>query len=133
MRSTAVLVLGLLLSLPLVAFQSNANAAQGWERLGRRVVDFGSDHDTIAVGRDDGRFGEIMFEADGGAVRLYNVRIVFGNGQDFSPVTDFVFSDDERTCAINLPGARRVIRSINFSYRSLRTGQGRATITVYGR
>jgi hypothetical protein len=133
MRFTGALLLGIFVSIASVAFQPAADAAQGWERLGTRIVDFGSDHDTIVVGRDDGRFREVMFEVDGGAVRLYNVRVVFGNGQDFSPVTEFVFSDDERTRAINLPGTQRVIRSINFNYRSLRTGQGRATITVYGR
>ncbi len=133
MRHLAVLVLGLVVALGTGALWQPANAAQGWQRLGTRIVDFGGDRDQINVGANEGRFREIIFEADGGAVVLSNIRVVFGNGQDFSPVTELVFSDDERSRAINLPGNARIIRNVTFRYRSLRTGQGRATITIYGR
>ena len=133
MRLLIVLVLGLAVALGSSALRQPASAAAGWERLGMRVVDFGGDRDQINVGANEGRFREIMIEADGGAVALSNVRIVFGNGQDFSPPTELIFSDDERSRAINLPGTQRIIRSVIFNYRSLRTGQGRATITLYGR
>ncbi len=73
-----------------------------------------------------------MFEVDGGALEMRNVRVVFANGNDFSPPTELVFSDNERSRMIDLPGQQRAIRSIVFNYRSLRTGQGRATITVFG-
>ena len=109
-----------------------ANALQGWERLGTRTVDFGRDLDTIMVGRAEGRFTAIMFEVDGGMIEMRNVRVVFGNGDAFSPPTQFIFSDDERSRSIALPGPGRIIRSVTFNYRSLRTRQGRATVTLYG-
>ncbi len=120
------------LCLAATAFPGSANAAAGWERLGTRIVDFGGDKDTIVVGRDEGAFRSIMFEVDGGAVEMRNVEVVFGNGRPFSPPTQLVFSDKERSRVIDLPGAARFIRSVTFTYRSLRTGQGRATITLYG-
>ena len=116
----------------LLALASSAIAAEGWERLGARTVEFGSDIDTITVGRNDGAFRRIMFEVDGGALEMRNVRVVFGNGQNYSPPTQYVFSDNERSRFIDLPGQARFIRSVTFNYRSLRTGQGRATITLYG-
>jgi hypothetical protein len=116
----------------LVALVSSSLAAEGWERLGARTVEFGSDIDTITVGRNDGSFRRIMFEVDGGALEMRNVRVVFGNGQNYSPPTQYVFSDSERSRFIDLPGQARFIRSVTFNYRSLRTGQGRATITLYG-
>jgi hypothetical protein len=116
----------------LLAVASSALAAAGWERLGARTVEFGGDIDTITVGRNDGSFRRLMFEVDGGALEMRNVRVVFGNGQNFSPPTQFVFSDNERSRFIDLPGQARFIRSVTFNYRSLRTGQGRATITLYG-
>ena len=133
MRWAAIILSGLVFVFGFAALHRPVAAAEGWERLGERTVNFGADVDRIAVGRDDGRFRELMFEVEGGAVALYNVRVVFGNGQDESPATELVFSDDERSRAINLPGALRVVRNVNFNYRSLRTGQGRATITLYGR
>jgi len=79
----AILVLGIVVALSSSAMQHPTEAAQGWQRLGTRIVDFGGDRDQINVGADEGRFREIMFEADGGAVALSNIRVVFGNGQDF--------------------------------------------------
>lgn len=111
---------------------TSAAALQGWERLGTRTVEFGGDIDTIAVGRDDGRFRRLMFEVDGGAIEMRNVRVSFGNGDTFSPPTVLVFGDDQRSRAIDLPGPGRFIRSVSFNYRSLRTGQGRASVTLYG-
>jgi hypothetical protein len=133
MRYWVIVVLGFVVVMGASSSWQPADAAQGWERLGTHIVDFGADRDQINVGANEGRFREIMFEADGGAIALYNVRVVFGNGQDYSPPTEFIFSDDERSRAINLPGARRIIRNVVFNYRSLRTGQGRATLTLYGR
>ena len=121
------------LMLALLAWSFPAHALQGWERLGTRTVDFGRDADTIMIGRAEGRFTAIMFEVDGGTIEMRNVRVLFGNGDAFSPPTQFVFSDDERSRAIELPGPGRIIRSVTFNYRSLRTGQGRATVTLYGR
>jgi len=109
-----------------------ANALENWERLGTRMVDFGRDADTIVVGRAEGRFTAIMFEVDGGTVEMRNVRVIFGDGQAFSPPPQLIFDDQERSRAIDLPGPGRIIRSVTFNYRSLRTGQGRATITLYG-
>ena len=110
----------------------SAVALQGWERLGQRTVEFGGDVDTITVGRDDGMFRRLMFEVDGGAVEVWNVRVAFGNGGVFSPPTRLVFGDDTRSRSIDLPGQARFIRSVTFNYRSLRTGQGRANVTLYG-
>jgi hypothetical protein len=125
-------ILSAALAALVVALASAANAAAGWELLGTRTVEFRGDIDTIPVGRNDGAFRRIMFEVDGGALVMRNVRVVFGNGQDYSPPTEFVFSDNERSRFIDLPGQARFIRSVTFNYRSLRTGQGRATITLYG-
>src|SRR5882672_530965 len=96
------------------AFVLAASAApiEGWERLGTRTVEFRGDVDTIMVGRSEGRFTAIMFEVDGGAIEMRNVRVVFGDGQAFSPPTQLVFSDSERSRAIDLPGPGRIIRSV---------------------
>jgi hypothetical protein len=117
----------------MLCLASSADALEGWERLGTRAVEFRGDHDTIEVGRNEGRFRSIMLEVDGGTIEMLNVRVLFGNGSAFSPSTRLVFNEGERSRVIDLPGDTRIIRSITFDYRSLRTGEGRATVTVYGR
>jgi hypothetical protein len=111
---------------------SSAVALQGWERLGSRTVEFRQDVDTIGIGRSEGLFRRIMLQVDGAPLEMDNVRVYFGNGASFSPPTKLVFSENDRSRAIDLPGQGRIIRSITFNYRSLNTGQGRATVTVYG-
>jgi hypothetical protein len=111
---------------------SSAVALQGWERLGARTVEFRQDVDTISIGRSEGYFHRIMFQVDGAPIEMDNVRIYFGNGASYSPPTKLIFSDVDRSRAIDLPGQGRIIRSITFNYRSVNTGQGRATVTVYG-
>ena len=114
-----------------LACSSPGLALDGWEQLGSRSVEFRQDVDTIAVGRREGSFRRIMFQVDGSALEMDNVRVRFGNGASFSPPTKLVFSDRDRSRAIDLPGANRFIESITFSYRSLNQGQGRAVVTVY--
>ena len=112
---------------------TSAVALEGWERLGARTVAFRADRDTIEIGRNEGRFRSVMLEVDGSAMEMRNVRVVFGNGSVFSPPTRLVFNEGERSRVIDLPGDTQIIRCITFNYRNLGTGEGRATVTIYGR
>ena len=105
----------------------------GWTRLGTRAVNFRAERDRIeAVG--DGPFRRIMFVVEGGDLEMYDVRVRFRNGEVFSPDTRLVFNSESRSRAIDLPGDRRNISFVEFTYRSLRGGgEGRAAITLYGR
>ena len=104
-----------------------------WDHIGMAEVDFRGDHDVIrAAGQ--GRFRSIRIVVEGGDIQMFNVRITFGNGQTFSPRTRLSFDQHSRSREIDLPGATRVIRRIDFSYRSVRGGRwSRATVHVYGR
>ena len=105
----------------------------GWDHIGMAQVDFRGDHDAIrAAGQ--GRFRSIRIVVEGGAIQMFNVRITFGNGETFSPRTRLSFDEHSRSREIDLPGAMRMIRRIDFSYRSVRGGRwSRATVHVYGR
>jgi hypothetical protein len=109
------------------------NALRGdWELLGARRVSFRAEKDVIPVTAREGRFTAIKLEVEGGNLEMYDVRIVFGDGQSFSPDTRFVFREGSWSRTIDLPGGARVIRRIEFLYRS-ELKRGRATVRVYGR
>lgn len=103
-----------------------------WELLGTRVVNFRAEKDVIRVTGREGRFRAIKLEVEGGNIDMYNIRVVFGDGTDFSPQTRVEFRQGSWSRTIDLPGDARVIRRIEFSYRS-ELKRGRATIRVYGR
>lgn len=103
-----------------------------WRSLGSRTVSFRSEHDVIS-GLGDGRFRRIRIDVKSGDLEMFNVRISFGDGQTFSPETRLYFGDDTRSRVIDLPGDARVIRSVEFSYKSVRGGrEGRAEVAVLG-
>jgi hypothetical protein len=111
---------------------SSALADPNWEVLGTRQVNFVGDHDTIIVTALEGRFDAIKLDVDRGDLELYDVVVTFGNGEKFSPATRYIFNEGTRSRNIDLPGAKRVIKKVDFYYRS-KLRNGRATLTLWGR
>lgn len=103
-----------------------------WELLGARRVNFAVDHDAIEVGVREGTFNAIRIEVGGGTLEMYNIQITFGNGETWSPDTRVLFRQGSWSRLIDLPGQARVIRKIEFWYRS-RVRRGQATVRVFGR
>lgn len=107
-------------------------AMTGWEKLGERWIEGRVDRDVIQVGRDDGRFRTIKLKAEHSALELYDVVVVFGNGETFSPGTRLGFSEGSWSRDIDLPGEARFIRRVEFRYGNL-PGGGRAQVELWGR
>ncbi len=102
-----------------------------WELLGTRRVSFAAEKDVIGA-KHQGRFRAIKIEVEGGNLDMYNIRVVFGNGDSFSPETRVEFRQGSWSRTIDLPGDARIIRRIEFWYRS-ELKRGRAVVRVYGR
>ena len=108
-------------------------AKSGWTRLGSAVADFQTERDRITVGGNQGPSREIMFEVDGSDLEMHDIVVTFGDGSRFSPEIRPRYQEGSRSRTIDLPGERRTIRQVEFSYRSLDKRSGRATITLYAR
>jgi hypothetical protein len=104
-------------------------AAQRWEELGSRRVRLTAERDVIDVGATDGLFTAIRIEADGD-IEMFNIRVVFADGSDFSPNTRVTFREGTRSRVIDLPGAARAIRRVSFAYRRMRA---QAVVRLFGR
>ena len=106
-------------------------AARGdWTNLGQRSVDGTHDRDVIAVGAREGRYRRIMLVVEHSALELFDVVVTFGDGTRFSPSMRHIFSPETRSRVIDLPGADRVIRSVEFRYGNL-PGGGRAEMELW--
>jgi hypothetical protein len=106
--------------------------ARAWEFLGKREVEFHVDHDVIEVGRAEGRFDELRFVVRGGDIEMYKMRVTLGDGDVFSPENRLVLEKGEGRI-LRLPGEHRVVRRVEFVYRSLRGNARRATVSLFGR
>lgn len=109
-----------------------APAMSGWTRLGERWVQAGADRDTILVTAAAGTYRQIALRVEHSALELFDVTVTFGDGQTFSPATRFVFAEDTASREIDLPGAVRVIRRVDFRYANL-PGGGRAQLELWAR
>ncbi len=109
------------------------DARSGWDKLGERLVNYGKvDRDMIDVGARDGRFTKVMLVVEHSALEVFDVDLVFADGDHFSPATRFVFGKGETTRVIDLPGGARVIRKATFRYGNL-PGGGRATVELWAK
>lgn len=105
-----------------------------WELLGERSVDSSSraDHDTIEIGRREGRFSELAIRIENSRIELYEMAVTFTNGERYETKHSMIFSADSTSRVISLPGERRGIARVDFWYRDL-PGGGRAVVRLYGR
>ncbi len=115
-----------------LTFHPGPLAAQSWELLGTRRVSFVRERDVIEVTAREGRFRALKLEVDGGDLEMFDMRIVFGDGSAYSPETRFLFRQGSWSRTFDLPGEARVIRRIEFRYRST-VRRGQATVRVYGK
>jgi hypothetical protein len=118
-------------SLVLALFIAPPAAAQ-WELLGARRVSFAAERDVIVVGAREGLFNAVRIDVGGGDLEMFDIRLTFGDGSSWSPETRVSFREGSRSRTIDLPGAARLIRKIEFGYRST-LRRGRATVRAFGR
>jgi len=130
-RNWPVFVIALVLSL-VASFSAPAFAQGDWKKLGERSVGGKFDKDVIQVGADDGLFTAIQVKVEGSALEMYDIKVVFGSGEPFSPNTRLVFGKDSWTRVIDLPGDKRVIKRVEFKYGNL-PGGGNARVELWGK
>jgi hypothetical protein len=107
------------------------DAQSPWDKLGERWVQGGADRDVIQVGMKEGRYKRIKVVVEHSAVELFDITVVFGNGEVYSPPTRLVFGQGATSREIDLPGASRHIRRVEFRYGNL-AGGGRAQVELWG-
>mgnify|MGYP001005086127 CR=1 FL=1 len=108
-----------------------ASVPGGWVLFGTQSVGFKTERDTIAVGREVGRFDKIAFRVSGNDVFFREIEIVFGNGETQKFPINAEVRANTLTPALEL-GGNRFIREINMTYQAKPGFKGRATVEVFG-
>lgn len=132
--SSEVMKLSIPLSLVILAmFTLNANAWEnkGWVKLGEQTVNGKVDHDTIRVGKYEGKFTKLTLVVEKSELELLQFNVTFGNGEKLAPEVKHYFKEGDRTRVIDLPGDERVIQKIDVTYKNLPHG-GNAKLEVWG-
>lgn len=101
----------------MLALCTSLHAQRGrWTYLGNSHVDGANDHDSIKVGKSDGGFRAIQLRISGGAINFERVIVRYGNGTQEELQVRARIPDDGHTRAIDLPGERRLIESVDLWY-----------------
>jgi len=114
----------------------SANAAQSrarWESLGQREVDFRNDRDRIEVGRREGRFRQIQVKVTKAPIEIFDMVVTMENDETFRPKLRQRFTEGSGSRIIDLPGERRAIKRIDFSYKSINRREGKGIVEVLAR
>jgi hypothetical protein len=106
--------------------------SRGWVLLGERTVNGRIDHDTIPVGRYEGKFSKLTMVVMDSDLELVKFKIAFGDRTFYEPRVSHVFREGQRTRVIDMPPSEQVIRNIDIVYKNL-PGDGRAArVQVWG-
>ncbi|MDF1663327.1 MAG: DUF2541 family protein, partial [Planctomycetota bacterium] len=131
-RTMKKLIFSLLVTTTAVLSTVSAEAA-GWELLGQRQVKVRAEKDTILVTAKEGLFSKLKVKVLKRGIHLADMKVFFGNGkfQDVKLRSDIAAGKETRV--IDLPGDGRIIRKIEFIYKTKRGAKGRAMVQVYGK
>ena len=103
-----------------------------WKLIARREVGYAVDKDRFNV-EDKGRFSELKVLVEGRPIEMYAMEVIFSNGDKWSPPFHQRFEKNSMSHAINLPGDRRSIDRVYFTYKTIGKHEGRAILALYGR
>jgi hypothetical protein len=104
---------------------------RGWVFLGEAHVDGGRDHDRIKVGRSPESFRAIEFRVEGGDVEFDRIKVHFRNGTASDRLMHVRIPAGGKSRALDLPGDRRIIKSVEIWYRKNSSG-ARPTVSLFG-
>ena len=111
----------------------NTVAAQQFDKLGERKVNFKADRDVISGWRD-GFYRSLKIKVRGGTVNMQKMEVHFRNGEVKEVELRQNFTDGSESRAIDLPGARRLIDKVVFYYEATATAEGnKPVVELWGR
>lgn len=133
-RVSAVVASIVIVGAAAAVLQAQRGRGDAWVVLGERNVTDKADHDRIAVPASRGTFTAVKFEVLRHAVDFRRVVIHFGNGDDQNVELRNTIPAGGSSRVIDIDGANRVIRSIEFWYDASTIGRGRtATVRALAR
>jgi len=101
--------------------------------LGEKEVKFRAEKDTILVGAKEGIFNSLIFKVVGNDIEIFKVIVTYGNEDEDTIPVKWIFKEDDRSRLIDLEGKNRIIKKIEFFYKTIgKLKDGRATLKVYG-
>lgn len=104
-----------------------------WVNLGSQTVDFSHDRDLIRVGRHAGGFSKLKVLVTGADVNMHGMTVTYANGSKQTIAFKHRFTSNTTSRIIDLPGPKRVIKTVGFRYNTVKNQHRNATLRVMGK
>jgi len=114
MRSNRSLVL--LVGLCLVLASATVGA-EGWQRLGQRVVDYRTNPEAITVVGNPAAFAKLSLQVSRSSLEILAVKVHVADGQTFEVTLNKYVGAGRETSAIEIPGGPKAIQKVEFTYK----------------
>ena len=101
--------------------------------LGQTIVNGTNDHDTITVGRADGKFHAVQIQVQRAPIEFQRVLVHYGNGTEQALEFRDRIDAGGSTRWIDLDGGERTIKSVEFWYSKGDWASRKPTLRLYGR
>jgi hypothetical protein len=111
---------------------TTTTSPNAWEVLGSRSVRYGTDKDVITVSGDKWYKG-IYFKVTEAPIKINDMKVYFDNGDKFDVSMRSMIKQNGHTRTIELPGGERRITKVEFSYETMGSNRGTATLTLWGK
>lgn len=105
----------------------------GWDLLAKREVSFARSRETIEVPTATKPLKGLLIIARMNDIEIYNIKITFENGEDYSPGLRLKMKAEVDREVIDLPGIERRVRRVEFQYRELISKTRRAAVELWGK
>ena len=112
--------------------ETTSAATAGWEKLGERTVNGTNDHDSILVGKREGRVSKLLIKVDRNDLEMFEMLIQFEDDTVYQPNTRLIFHKGDLSHEIALPGGHRFIKKVDFRYANVNAGPN-AKVEVWAR
>ncbi len=123
---------GVLIVLLLAACAPRRGRGAEWVVLGQSQVSDQLDHDIVPVGANRGDFRRIRLTVTGASVDFYRIVVHFRNGRAQPVELRTRISAGGQSRAIDLDGADRTIRNVEFWYDANTVRGRRAQVRLLG-
>ena len=112
---------------------SGIGSPTAWIVMGSRTVNYGTDHDIISNGSPDTWFTGIYLKVTDAPIKINDMNVYFDNGDKFNVSIRSMIKQNGHSRTIELPGGQRKIAKVEFSYETLGSNRGHATLTLWGK
>jgi hypothetical protein len=109
-----------------------AGAPGEWRLIGQVTANLTADHDVIVVAGPFDDFRRIKFKVTDAPLNITRPIVTYDNGEPQRLDVRYRIPQGGESRAIDLRGAKRSIRKIEFWYDTAGVGKGRADVTVFG-